>query len=80
MNAVNSLGDKVSKACCHVVRIGLSVVVIGCEGVREEVMGVIFSRRWSVACELVVDHPRVSRIIHRVLRNRCCGVDVTVGC
>ena len=42
MNAVNSSGDKISKACCHIVRIGLSVVVIGSEGVRGEVMGVIF--------------------------------------
>ena len=43
MNAVNSSGDKVNRACCHIVRFGLSVVVIGCEGVREEVMDVIFS-------------------------------------
>ena len=42
MNAVNSSGDKVSKAYFHIVRIGLSVVIIGCEGVREEMMDVIF--------------------------------------
>ena len=42
MNAVNSSGDKVRKACCHIARIGLSVVVVGWRGVLEELLGVIF--------------------------------------
>ena len=42
MNAVNSSGDKVRKACCHVVRIGLSIVMIGWVGVLEELLGVLF--------------------------------------
>ncbi len=42
VNAVNSSGDKARKACCHISRIGLSVVVIGCGDVLENVMGVIF--------------------------------------
>ncbi len=42
MNAVNSLGDKVRKACCHIVRIGLSIVVVGWIGVLEELLDVEF--------------------------------------
>ena len=40
VNAVNSSGDKVKKACCHIARIGLSVVVVRWRGVLEEVLGV----------------------------------------
>ena len=40
--AVNSSGDKVRKACCHIVSIGLSIVVVGWVGVLEELLGVIF--------------------------------------
>ncbi len=40
VNAVNSSGDKVKKACCHIARIGLSVVVSSWRSVLEEVLGV----------------------------------------
>ena len=50
VNAVNSSGDRVSKACCHIERIGLSVDVGGCESVRGAVMGVILVA--AVACGL----------------------------
>ena len=42
MNAVNSSGNKVRKACCHIARIGFSGVVVGGEVVREEVGDVVF--------------------------------------
>ncbi len=42
VNAVTSSGDKVRKACCHIARIGLSVVVVGWRGVLEELLGVVF--------------------------------------
>ena len=42
-------------------------------------MGVVFLTGWSVACVLVVDHLRVSRIVSRVLWNRCGGVGVLLG-
>jgi len=43
VNAVNSSGNKVNKACCHVARIGLSVVVVGWRGsVLEELLCVVF--------------------------------------
>ena len=42
VNAVNSSDDKVRKACCHIARIGLSVVVVGWRGVLEELLGVVF--------------------------------------
>ena len=40
VNEVNSSGDKVKKACCHIARIGLSVVVVGWKGVLEELLGI----------------------------------------
>jgi len=42
VNAVNSSGDKVRKACCHIARIGLSVIVDGWGSVLEEVLVVVF--------------------------------------
>ena len=40
---VNSSGDKVRKACCHISRIGLSVVLVGWRGsVLEELLCVVF--------------------------------------
>ncbi len=36
------MGDKVRKACCHIARIGLSVVVVGWRGVLEELLDVVF--------------------------------------
>jgi hypothetical protein len=32
VKVVNSSGDRVRKACCHIARIGFSVVVVGWEG------------------------------------------------
>ena len=50
VNAVNFSGDKVKKACCHIARIGLSVVVVSWRGVLEEVLGVFLLKevRWGV--------------------------------
>ncbi len=48
VNAVNSSGDKVKKACCHIVRIGLSAVVDSWGGVLEWVLGVFL--RKEVMC------------------------------
>ena len=43
VTAVNSSGDKVRKACCHIARIGLSVFVFGWRGsVLEELLVVVF--------------------------------------
>jgi hypothetical protein len=50
VNAVNSSGNKVSKACCHIERIGLSGVMDGGEGVCAEVEDVVFCA--EVKCEL----------------------------
>ena len=42
MNAVNSSGNKVRKACCHIERIGLSGEVVGGESVCEDAGDVVF--------------------------------------
>ena len=42
MNAVNSSGDNIRKGCCHIERIWSSDVVVGGEGVCEEVKDVVF--------------------------------------
>ena len=43
VNAVNSSGDKVRKARCHISRIGLSVVVVGGrDSMLEELLCVVF--------------------------------------
>ena len=42
VNAVNYSGDKARKACCHIVRIRLSITVVGWIGVLEELLGVLF--------------------------------------
>ena len=52
VSAVNSSGDKVRKTCCHIARIGLSVVAVGWGGVLEEVTGVVFLA--EVACGMRV--------------------------